>query len=60
MSEEQAERALIAAEAMPGDTIDDWGNLSKFHEVAFSESMRRLAEDERTAGHRPWMREDLA
>jgi hypothetical protein len=60
LTEAQAERALIAAEAKPGDTIDDWGNLSTLHEVAFGESMRRLAEDERAAGHEPWKRDDLA
>jgi len=60
LTEAQAERALVAAEAKPDDTIDDWGNLSKLHEVAFGESMRRIAEDERAAGHEPWSREDLA
>jgi hypothetical protein len=33
---------------------DEWGDLSKVHEVAFGESMGRLAEDERAAGHDPW------
>lgn len=60
LTEAQAKRALAAVEARPGDTIDDWGNLSKLHEVAFGESMRRLAEDERDGGHEPWSREDLA
>jgi hypothetical protein len=37
-----------------GSGIDAWGDLSKLHEVAFGETMRRLAERERAAGHEPW------
>jgi hypothetical protein len=33
---------------------DEWGDLSKLHETAFGETMRRLAEEERAAGHKPW------
>lgn len=51
-TEEQAERALRAPE---GDgAVDAWGDLSELHEVATTETMRRMAEDERAAGHEPW------
>jgi hypothetical protein len=50
-SEEQAERALRAAET---DGVDDWGDLSQLHEVSSAETMRRLAKEERAAGHEPW------
>ena len=51
-SEEQAQRALRAAE---GDSaVDEWGDLSKLHEVSTAETMRRLAEVERKAGPKPW------
>jgi hypothetical protein len=53
-SEEQAARAIRAAEGAPGDAVDEWGNLSVLHEVSFGESMRRLAEEERAAGHDSW------
>jgi hypothetical protein len=33
---------------------DEWGDLSKVHEVAFGETMKRLAEEKRAAGHKPW------
>jgi hypothetical protein len=51
-SEEQAERALCAAEG--DDVVDEWGNLSEFHEVATAKTMRRLADQERAAGQKPW------
>ncbi len=51
-SEEQAERAMRAAE---GDkTVDEWGDLSKLHEASTAETMQRLADEERAAGHKPW------
>lgn len=53
-SEAQAVRAIRAAEGAPGDTVDEWGNLSVLHEVSFGESMKRLSEQERAAGHEPW------
>jgi hypothetical protein len=53
-SEEQAARAIRAAEGAPGDTVDDWGNLSVLHEQSFEETMRRLCEQERAAGREPW------
>lgn len=34
--------------------VDAWGDLSKLHGVAFGETMRRLANEEREAGHEPW------
>lgn len=34
--------------------VDEWGNLSRLHEVAFGETMRRLAEEEQAAGQKPW------
>jgi hypothetical protein len=37
-----------------GGNNDEWGKLSKVHEVAFGETMKRLAEEERAAGHEPW------
>jgi len=51
-SEEQAERALRAAESE--GAVDGWGDLSQLHEVSGAETMRRLAEEERAAGHEPW------
>jgi hypothetical protein len=51
-SEEQAARALRAAEG--DDVVDHWGDLSELHEATTAETMRRLAEEERTAGQKPW------
>ena len=51
-SEEQAERALRAAES--DGAIDEWSDLSKLHEVSTAEMMRRLAQEEKAAGHEPW------
>jgi len=51
-TEEQAERALRAAEGE--GTVDQWGDLSKLHEATTGETMRRLAKEEREAGHEPW------
>jgi hypothetical protein len=51
-TEEQAERALRAAEG--DDAVDEWGDLSKLHEVTTAETMRRLAEEEHAGGHGPW------
>lgn len=51
-SEEQAERALRAVE---GDrVVDEWGDLSRLHAVSTGETLRRLAEQERSAGQEPW------
>jgi hypothetical protein len=46
--------AFLEAQDQPGDIIDDWGNLSKLHRISSRETMRRLAEEERAAGHEPW------
>lgn len=54
LSERQAERLLAALEGAADTTADDWGDLSAFHEVAFTETMRRLAETERAVGQAPW------
>jgi hypothetical protein len=51
-SEEQAERALRAAES--DSAVDEWGDLSKLHDVSSAETMRRLANEEQVAGHEPW------
>lgn len=54
-SEHDAEIALRAVQREHADGNDDeWGGLSKVHEVAFGETMKRLAEEERAAGHKPW------
>lgn len=54
-SEHDAEIALRAVHGEhAGQTTDEWGDLSEFHEIAFGETMRRLSEEERAAGHKPW------
>jgi hypothetical protein len=52
LSEAEADEALRLLDARRDE--DEWGSLSKVHEVAFGDSMRRLAESERAAGHEPW------
>lgn len=51
LSEAEADEALRLLDAQ---AEDEWGNLSRVHEIAFGDSMRRLAESERAAGHEPW------
>jgi hypothetical protein len=54
-SEHDAEIALRAVQREHTDgNGDEWGELSKVHGVAFGETMKRLAEEERAAGHKPW------
>jgi hypothetical protein len=54
-SERDAEIALRAVHREHADgSGDEWGEISKVHEVAFGETMKRLAEEERAAGHEPW------
>lgn len=54
-SEHDAQIALQAVRREHADSSDDeWGDLSKVHEVAFGETMKRLVEEERAAGHEPW------
>jgi hypothetical protein len=59
LTEAQAERALVAAEAKPGDVLDEWGNLSKTTREATASTLRHLDEEEAAAGFEPWKREDL-
>jgi hypothetical protein len=54
LSEAEADEALRLLDARREEGGDEWGSLSKVHEVAFGDSMRRLAESERAAGHEPW------
>lgn len=49
LSEAEADEALRLLDAGRGKR----GNLSKVHEVAFRDSMRRLSESERAANHEP-------
>jgi hypothetical protein len=51
-TEEQAARALRAAEG--DETMDGWGDLGKLHDATTAETIRRLAEEERAAGQKPW------
>lgn len=51
-TEEQAERALRAAQS--DGVVDEWGDLSKLHEVSTAETMRRLAKEEQATGQKPW------
>ncbi|MBS1881481.1 MAG: hypothetical protein JSS97_00825 [Actinobacteria bacterium] len=53
LSEAEADDALRLLDARR-DEADGWGSLSKVHEFGFGDSMRRLAESERAAGHKPW------
>jgi hypothetical protein len=52
LSEAEADEALRLLDAHEPE--DEWGSLSRVHEVAFGDSMRRLSEAERAAGHEPW------
>lgn len=56
LSEAEANGALRLLDARrdQAEDEDEWSNLSKVHEVTFGDSMRRLAESERAAGHEPW------
>jgi hypothetical protein len=54
LSEAEADEALRLLDARQDEAEDEWGNPSKVHQVAFDDSMRRLAESERAAGHEPW------
>jgi hypothetical protein len=53
-SEEQAERALLAAEADARSVVDEWGDLDAQTDATTAASMRQLDEEERTAGLEPW------
>lgn len=55
LTEQEAAATLeYVASRREGGVKDEWGDLSKLHDIAFGETMRRLAEEERTAGHEPW------
>jgi hypothetical protein len=55
LPEERLEDAVRAISALEQTrTVDDWGDLSKLHEVAFGETMRRLAAQALAAGREPW------
>ena len=51
-TEEQALRALRAAES--DIQVDEWGDLAEAHEANTAQTMRRLADEERAAGQKPW------
>ncbi|HEV2997759.1 MAG TPA: hypothetical protein VGX16_01535 [Solirubrobacteraceae bacterium] len=54
-SEHEAEVALQAVQREhTADEPDEWGDLSKLHETAFAETMQRLSDEERAAGHESW------
>jgi hypothetical protein len=53
-SEVEAEEALRLLDARRHEAEDVWGSLSRVHEVAFADSMRRLAGSEGADGHGPW------
>lgn len=54
LSEAEADEALRLLDARRHEAEDEWGSLSRVHEVAFADSMRRLAGSERANGHNPW------
>jgi hypothetical protein len=45
---------FLASKQKPGDIIDEWGNLSAMTRASTARTMRRLDEQEREAGHKPW------
>lgn len=54
-TEHHAEVALRAVRRQhAGDSADEWGDISEVHDRAFGETMQRLADEERAAGHEPW------
>jgi hypothetical protein len=53
LSEAEADEALRLLDGRWDEAENEWGSLSKVHEVAFGDSMRRLAKSERAAGHEP-------
>jgi hypothetical protein len=54
LSEAETDKALRLFNARRDKAEDEWGSPSRVHEVAFGDSMRRLSESERAAGHEPW------
>ncbi len=53
-SEAETDEALRLLDARLHEAEDEWGILSRVHEVAFGDSMRRLATSERVGCHEPW------
>jgi hypothetical protein len=51
-SEAEADEALRLLDVRRRE--DEWGTLSRVHEVAFGDLMGHLVESERAAGHDPW------
>jgi hypothetical protein len=47
LPDERLEDAVSAIHALEGRIVDEWGDLSKLHEVSTREIMRRLDEQER-------------
>lgn len=45
---------FLASQQMPGDVVDDWGNLSAMTRASAARTMHRLDEQEREAGCEPW------
>jgi hypothetical protein len=54
LPESEIEPVLDFLASRHAGEVDEWGNISQLHEVAFGETMRRLADEERRAGHEPW------
>lgn len=54
LPESEIEPVLDFIAARNTSEVDEWGDLSRLHEVTFGETMRRLATEERDAGHEPW------
>lgn len=48
--------AAGGCEDKPYGIIDEWGDLSAMTDAAAAETMQRLEEEERAAGHEPWRR----
>ncbi len=42
------------ASRQEGSLVDEWGDLSEMTDAAAAETMRRLDDEERTAGFGPW------
>lgn len=54
LPESEIEPVLDFIASRQAGEVDEWGDLSKLHEAAFGGTMRRLADEEREAGHEPW------
>jgi hypothetical protein len=45
---------FLSSQQKPEDIVDEWGNLSAMTRASTARTMRRLEEQEREAGHKPW------